>query len=239
MQPKNIEQRTFIIYVLKDPESLEVRYVGVTCVTLGARLSQHIYDSKKGGSHKKNWILSLKSKPIIEEIERCDYLNWENREIYWISYYKNLTNTKVGGAGIVLNRKEDSIKKSSEAKYKTVIAIDENRNVLRFKSHSEASKKLGVPENSINYSTSNLNYCSYGYNFIKEKDYKPGLENTVSLSKKKEKFKVKYKGEMYSILGLSKHLNISETTAYLWCTGHTNWKKAHKLKGEQIEIFKI
>jgi hypothetical protein len=240
MRIKNIKQRIFIIYTLKDPETLEIRYVGVTCTNLGARLSQHIYDSKrKGDSHKKRWIRSLKTKPLIEKIEECNCKNWGEREKYWISYYKNLTNTEEGGQGVVLNRSEDSVKRSSEAKYKALVAIDSNRKIHYFESHVEASKVLKVPKTSIEYSISNLNYSSYGYNFIHLTEFTVGMEKTVKISKKKQKFNIKYQGKIFTILKLAEHLKINETTVYLWCSGHTNWKKAHKLKGEQIEIFKI
>lgn len=240
MRIKNIKQRIFTIYTLKDPLTFEIRYVGVTCASLSARLSQHIYDSKKeGNSHKKNWIKSLKSKPIIEKIEECNYRNWEKREKYWILFYKNLTNTREGGQGVVLSRTEDSIKRSSEAKHKALVVVDSDREIQYFKSHREASEVLKVPKTSIEYSVSNLDYCSYGYNFIHETDFTVGMEKVVKISRKKQKFNIKYRENVYTVIELANHLKISETTVYLWCNGHTNWRKAHKLRGEQIEIFKI
>jgi hypothetical protein len=44
----------------------------------------------------------LNLKPEIEVIEECDD-NWQEREMYWISYYKNiykLTNLTEGGDGV-------------------------------------------------------------------------------------------------------------------------------------------
>ena len=239
---KNIKTRKFLIYTLKDPVTLEIRYVGVTSTTLSARLSQHIYDSKKLGTHKRYWIKSLVErnlKPIIETIESCTYKTWEDREKYWISYYENLTNTLSGGRGVVLHRTKESIQKSTEAKYKPLVAITNKRKVLHFKSHVEAEKKLEVPRSSIEYSLSSLNFSAGGYNFIHLVDYKEGMEKSVIIRKKKQKYNVKYQEVIYTPKELAEFLNISETTVYLWCTGKTNWRKAHKLKGEQIEIFKI
>src|SRR5690242_9617875 len=46
------------IYVLIDPITLKVRYIGRTTVSLPMRLSQHIHKSvkKKESTHKAHWI---------------------------------------------------------------------------------------------------------------------------------------------------------------------------------------
>ena len=84
------------IYCLKHPETQEIRYVGKT-TNIKRRLSQHIQDAKSYVSNRRiiNWICNLlKSnlKPVIEIIEICNENNWQEREIYWISYYKEITN---------------------------------------------------------------------------------------------------------------------------------------------------
>ncbi len=92
------------IYVLKDPETGEVRYVGKTKLTLKKRLQDHL--SEKTKSYKYNWITSLKNKnvlPIIESIERVSNEVWAVREMFWIQHYKDLgarlTNSNDGGLG--------------------------------------------------------------------------------------------------------------------------------------------
>lgn len=92
------------IYVLKDPETGEVRYVGKTKLTLEQRLKGHINEKNK--NYKCNWIKSLKAKdlvPIIESIERVSDETWAEREVYWIQYYKELdaklVNSDDGGLG--------------------------------------------------------------------------------------------------------------------------------------------
>lgn len=70
-------------------------------------MSQHIQDAKSHISKRRtiNWICKLlKSnlKPIIEIIEECNENNWQEREIYWISYHKqiaDLCNHHDGGLG--------------------------------------------------------------------------------------------------------------------------------------------
>ncbi len=239
---KNIKDRKFYIYILKDPINLKIRYVGVTCTSLKSRLSQHIYDSKKKGTYKRNWINSLKKKnlkPIIEKIEECNYKNYQEREIFWISYYDNLTNTDKGGNGVVLNRKKESIKKSSEAKYKPVVAIDFKRDVYFYKSLKEASEKIGVPKSSIQYSIKNLNYSSYGFNFIAQSDYYKGLENKVKIREKKNKYKLIHNNLVYTPIEFATFLNVSETIVYLWCTGKQLWKNSYKFDDNNLKIIKI
>lgn len=62
------------IYVLKHPETLEVRYIGRTKNKLNARLNGHLSKARKNKvkTHKDNWLLSLKERPIIEQIEEVE-----------------------------------------------------------------------------------------------------------------------------------------------------------------------
>jgi len=92
------------IYKLIDPITNEIRYVGKTDKELSIRKNQHIRDSKRYNNHKSNWIKLLIREgyePIIELIEECDNDKWEEREIFWISQYDNLTNGTLGGDGCV------------------------------------------------------------------------------------------------------------------------------------------
>ena len=79
------------IYILKDPISKEIRYIGLTRVSLEHRLHLHLKENVKGLTHKINWIKSLKQqnlKPIIEEIDSSsDLEELCKKEIYWIQYY--------------------------------------------------------------------------------------------------------------------------------------------------------
>jgi group I intron endonuclease len=84
------------IYTLSHPITNEVRYVGKTINVL-RRFKQHLHD--KRNSHKASWVKSLKSeglKPIMTILETCTD-NWQEREIFWISQYDNLTNHSLGG----------------------------------------------------------------------------------------------------------------------------------------------
>lgn len=84
------------IYVLKNPSSGEVFYVGQTSMELKNRLSGHI--SGNSGNPVKDSvikdIISKGEKPIIESVETImgtcyiDKMMVNEREIFWIKYYK-------------------------------------------------------------------------------------------------------------------------------------------------------
>ena len=94
------------IYTLTCPISGEVRYVG-KAISLEQRLGTHLKQNK--GTHKDNWIQSLKKKglaPIIESIEEIVSVNesdWQEAERFWIETLRflgcRLTNAAVGGLG--------------------------------------------------------------------------------------------------------------------------------------------
>lgn len=93
------------IYILKDPNTDEIRYVGKTN-NIKNRLKDHIRKSKLSKTHKNNWIQSLLIKnqePVIEIIEEITNKNWGIREQYWIDFYRGegvrLTNIANGGVG--------------------------------------------------------------------------------------------------------------------------------------------
>lgn len=98
------DTRKVKIYILKDPDTLEIRYVGKTLMSLEHRLGNHINNARgqKHNKHLSNWILKLLSlgkRPLIELIEECENKNWQDREKYWISFYPNLLNLTIGGDG--------------------------------------------------------------------------------------------------------------------------------------------
>lgn len=98
--------KTVYIYILKDQDN-NIRYVGKT-INIKRRLYSHIGEAKlnKSKRYVLNWIrklLSNNQKPILEVIEECNENNWQEHEIYWVNYYKqiipNLCNLCDGGTG--------------------------------------------------------------------------------------------------------------------------------------------
>jgi hypothetical protein len=92
------------IYVLKDPITNEIRYVGKS-INPHDRCRKHISEAKLTGAnnHRVNWIKSLLNdglKPTMEIIDGIQG-DWEWLEQYWISQFItwgfNLTNGTFGG----------------------------------------------------------------------------------------------------------------------------------------------
>lgn len=96
------------IYCLRDPLTLDVRYVG-RCNIPRKRLLSHIADANRVETRgeKVMWIRSLLEqgqRPIMEVIELvADGVRWQERECFWIADYRirgaNLTNATYGGEG--------------------------------------------------------------------------------------------------------------------------------------------
>lgn len=116
-----VDTRKVKIYVLKHPDTLEIRYVGKTVAKLSKRLSNHIINAKvtKHNKHLSNWILKILEegkKPIIELIEECENSVWQEREKYWIAQFDNLVNITIGGDGAEgLVHSQESIEKMRKA----------------------------------------------------------------------------------------------------------------------------
>lgn len=129
-----------LIYGLKDPISKEIRYVGKTTVGF-KRINSHFRDSKeiKKKTHKACWIRSLLSKNLEPEVvileKSNDFNTLNQKETYWITKFKNLTNHTLGGEGIV------GYKHSSETIKKISFASKRNRPKGSFKMSEESKKK--------------------------------------------------------------------------------------------------
>lgn len=166
------------IYTLKDPLTLEIRYVGVTQRKLSQRLYHHIWESKtQTGTHKRHWIKSLIDmglRPIIELVEICDADNWIEKEKYWINYYQNLTNTKEGGTGVIVGRDSTSIERSAAAHKKKICQFSYNGIFIReWESAADASKQLNIGECSIRRALYKKNKSAGGFCWcwLDEKDF--------------------------------------------------------------------
>lgn len=197
----------YTIYKLIDPETNEVRYIGLTFNTLKQRLKSHY--SEKSKSHKSNWVQKLRSKglkPIIESIESniSSYDEVCNKEIYYINKYKSeghrLTNMASGGNK---NKKmsDETRKKMSESaknrKFKLVLS-EETKKILsekakqRFKDNNEREKiriknkkyeanktKQQKLQDIIKQNNKYVNKYDKNMNFIKEY---PSIRNASKLN---------------------------------------------------------
>lgn len=150
-----MEEIKYIIYKLIDPNTNQIRYIGLTFNDLKQRLKSHL--SEPGKSHKIYWINKLKRqglKPIIESIEG-EISTYEiacEREIYYIDYFKSigcdLTNMATGGnknKKMSDETREKMSKSARERKFKLKLS-DEVKNILsnkqkeRFQNESERER---------------------------------------------------------------------------------------------------
>lgn len=172
----------FNIYCLKNPDTNDVWYIGVTTTTLNSRLSQHIYDAMHKNSLKAKWIKDLLDKgkkPLIELLEICTIHNWREKEIFWISKYNNLVNSTRGGDGYVIDRKAESITRSSVAKYIPIIQLDMNGKFIKeWESATEVEKTLSILKTSLGNVLRGRTISAGGYRWVYKKEY---LQNTYNL----------------------------------------------------------
>lgn len=173
------------IYKLLDPNNNSVMYVGKTIQTLKQRLRGHIHCGKHKSSKRDLWVNSLllnKQLPIILLIEDVSENLWQEREIYWINYYKeinkDLTNSTIGGGGTYgFTRKEESNIKLSELKSKPIYQLDKKLNIIKeFKSCKEAQEITKIISISV-AATNNLHRTAGGYIWVYKKDYDDFIKN--------------------------------------------------------------
>ncbi len=147
-----------IYYITEPNEDLtpgRVGYVGVTTVTIGRRLSLHIYESKnKGTNHIHYWIAKMMSegkRPQIYEIETVPYDLWGVTEYYWWKWFTdngyNLTNLRAGGLGR-LYVSEETRRKISESK--TGVIQSEETKKKRSESLTKTHCRRGHAMDDIN-----------------------------------------------------------------------------------------
>ena len=115
--------KQLFIYVLRDPDTKAVRYVG-KADNLDRRFMDHIKSTRREkykNNYKSRWIESLlrvDKKPEMVPIEEVTEETWRDRECYWISFYRGigarLTNTARGGNGGVEKRSVASRKKQGD-----------------------------------------------------------------------------------------------------------------------------
>lgn len=125
---------TTYIYVLIDPRTEEIRYVGKT-VNPYKRFYKHY--SEHETNYKSRWIEQLRKldlKPRMEIIEAVATENWQEREIYWIAELRaqgcRLTNVTTGGEGCNGYVASEEARRKISARTKGRKLTDEQRRKL-------------------------------------------------------------------------------------------------------------
>jgi group I intron endonuclease len=101
----------YTIYSLIDPNTGEIRYIGLTILRPEERLRRHLEPSAlKKHTHKNHWFLSLLSQGkrpilrIVQQWESIEHSLLREAEKYWIEYFKSagcpLLNKTIGGEGV-------------------------------------------------------------------------------------------------------------------------------------------
>jgi len=154
------------IYVLKDPETLDIRYVGKT-TCLKRRFKSHKCLKATKGTHLSSWIVSLRNKgllPLMETVDIVEGAGWREKESYYIEFYKNqgfdLVNLTSGGEGCEGYKHTDEARKKMSDIQKTIVRTF----IPSFSgnTHKKESK------NKISSSQMGKNNHNYGKNLSEE-----------------------------------------------------------------------
>ena len=185
------------IYILKDPISNLIRYVGKSNNPKD-RLKNHVNLSKKDQSHKRNWILKLKKKglkPVMEVIDVVPIDSWQFWETYWISQIRtwgfDLINYTNGGDGCTFSN-QTSFKRGHGKK---VVGFNKDYEVVyEFENCISASKFMGVNKGTISGSCSinNRTKTVKGIAWL-HKDFLNGLSNQDIKKMIDDKFNIQIK----------------------------------------------
>ena len=136
-------KKIYKFYVLSASDEPElVRYVGVTQrESVKQRFYGHKYCAlhpEKRGLPVHKWMWSKYEKGldiIVKEIDSCEEEDWEDKEKYWISVYKEggkLLNISEGGKGIIPknSRSLSSIERSAKAHEKPITLLDKEGKLI-------------------------------------------------------------------------------------------------------------
>lgn len=219
-----VVEKTFI-YILKDPISNEIKYVGKSD-NPSKRFSEHIRKSKYKKTYKNNWINGLKSKgqlPILEIIDTVDNNNWGDYEKKWISFYRelgcDLTNLTDGGDG---GNFGDKINKLISEKLKNRVFSEETIKLM-----SESAKKRKLSEQgrkSLSEKRKGEKNPMYGKKqsiYCIESQYKP----VIQLTNDGEIIK-----EWKSLKEVSEYLLINRNTIRMVCNNQRKSAGGYKWK---------
>lgn len=121
---------------------------------------------------------------IAKKIDECSEFEWEDKEKYWISYYKNLgynlLNLDEGGKGVITKEKrsKSSIQRSIDGHKVPIIALNKDGSFYKeYDSILTATKEHNLKSmSSINNNLRGRSKSAGGYIWIYKKDYNPDVE---------------------------------------------------------------
>jgi len=193
------------IYVLLDPSSGSVRYVGQTTKRLSNRLANHIMSARKDkniGPHLRNWIMSLFKiglKPLIKEIDvtekgdKANNLEWHYIQKYRAEEGNNLVNSaKKGNWNYKGGRTEhtaESLKVISASSRKLMkskrIGVarysQDGKFLERYESVNDAQRSTGILTNNISSCCKLRMAGGFQWRYTKGRNYKKKLAGLARL----------------------------------------------------------
>lgn len=120
--------KTVFIYVLRESDTGEIRYVGKASDP-ERRLKGHLEDQRKN-SYKVNWLKSLIDRggwPVMELIFECPQIEWQRWEQLTIQLFQRtgcrLVNLTKGGDGGCGGPRFEGRRHSKESREKTSLAL--------------------------------------------------------------------------------------------------------------------
>lgn len=184
------------IYGLKDPIKNKIRYIGKSDNPI-QRYKHHLY-SNYNNTKKECWIKSLKNKGLLPHLIIIEIVNkdsWQEREKYWIRFYKtknDLVNGTDGGEGGKLSPENlaSMIRKKTGQKINRKKLINSNNGrplTMKHKiaiSLSRKGKKRTDKENFIKCASlfsKKVNQYDLLDNFIRTWDSLKAVERTLGI----------------------------------------------------------
>lgn len=170
-----MKEKTTFIYILKDPITNEVRYVGKSNKPK-YRYNNH-YKCVGNNKHKINWIILLKKdnlKPILEIIDEVKIDEWKEKEKLYIKKYIDmgckLVNCTEGGDGLSYGN-QTSFKKGHGMKKIVALNLNDGSLFKIFDSAKNAIDYFDYKKPAINHVLRKKFRKSCGYTWLYYDEY--------------------------------------------------------------------
>jgi hypothetical protein len=131
------------IYALRD-DAGSIRYIGKTGKTLQSRLTEHLYEAKRGDkNHRCTWLRSLLNEGTLPSITLIEEVDGDGcaAEISWIRYFRDhgvrLTNGTDGGEGCVGRIVSEETRRKTSLALKGIKRSEETRRKISISKRRE------------------------------------------------------------------------------------------------------
>lgn len=255
------------IYVLKDPYTQEIRYIGRTKNSLKVRLAGHCTKAKQNSfkTYKDNWLLKLDIKPLIEEIEEIE--GWEEsylREQELIKQYitngYKLVNLHDRGTGGLLRDISQEIKDKISKKVKQLHsegklncgrkAVDiynlKGDFITSFNSYKKAAEYIGISQKQFQASMRRNAKRIHEYQVVNKGDIKPNQwkQRTGEISKN---FKPLFITDIFnqqviefkSVKDFKEHFTVGSSTVNWYINSTKIFKEKYYISNARLKSDKL